>query len=118
MERANILLVGQDRVGLRSLKMQLVTLGVCISEANNEAAIQTAFRSPPDLVILACSRKEFGRDVELGKWVRATDSSVVIVVFATVSCEDLAIEAIGIGAKEFIRGAPSWDVLFSAIRRY
>jgi DNA-binding NtrC family response regulator len=118
MERAHILLIGQDAAGLQALKFRLAHRGLCFTEACQESAIHSAFCARPQVAVLACQSRDFARDIELARFVRSTHPSVPLLVLASVSSEDLAVEAIHLGAREYIRGSNSEDMLISLLESH
>ncbi|MGN6144349.1 MAG: response regulator [Mesorhizobium sp.] len=113
---ATILIVDDEPPILRLLRTSLVSQGFQVIEAaNGEAALAEAGRSSPDLVILDLGLPDMdGLDVI--RTLRGAGNAVPILVLSSRSDEKGKVEALDLGADDYVTKPFGTAELFARIR--
>ena len=71
----------------------------------------------PDLIIIGSSQKGATDGLEAAREVRRHDQKIPIILVTSHSSEDLAIEALRIGANDYLKMPIAWEDLAASIKR-
>lgn len=112
-----ILIVGRDRSCREIAIQRLRSRGIQVREVSDRSHVQPALSDPPALVIVGCGKMDPWSDIELARQVREADARVAMMLVVVESSEELAIAALRLGVKEYLKPPFDGDVLAEAVDR-
>lgn len=116
MNAATILIVDDEPPIRRLLRTSLASQGFQVSEAaNGHSALAEIERSPPDLVLLDLGLPDID-GLDLIRRLRGNGNAVPILVLSSRSDEKGKVEALDLGADDYVTKPFSTAELFARIR--
>ena len=118
MNTPALIIEAQDNVLRRDLRRLVPRLGFKVIKSSGLGdLIRSLYNGFPDLVIIGSSQKGATDGLEIAREIRRHDQKIPIILVTSHNSEELAIEALRIGANDYLKMPVIWEDLAASIKR-